>query len=352
MPFNELLYVDLPEGFVERKWGPSKLRAGMNTVNWGVVDGYSPSNVVNTSAFFHPMRTPKRGAPMVELQTGGEAFGLHALYIPRQPRPILPATDSRWLARDMLVNLSSALPTVQLPQRLDYAYGSEVELDHARDNNYGLKLNSHAGSWDFQATHFEGASPFPKIGPSLVVNSAPTGFVAQSPIQLNPISYRIRNSGLGITYAGDKWIYRFESVYKHTVSDGAAYGLQPWSWVNVAGVETNIEMGRSALTVIAQYYHTDTPLKADNYISSSYRLFDRTGVLGLRWPVNDSWLVAVSALFETNTHGLYWTAGVEQKIKDVFKWGVGWRDFSAQDPGLIKTFDKNDHVNLDLTYFF
>ncbi len=351
-PFNEQLYLDLPEAYVERKWGSSKLRLGMNTVNWGVVDGYSPSNVINTSAYFHPLRTPKRGSPTVELQSGGEALGAHAIYIPRQPRGILPAVDSRWLPRDVLVNLGPGLPRVAIPDDFEYEYGSEIELDHARDNNYGLKLNSHTGSWDFQVTHFEGASPFPKIRPSLRVISTPGGFVAQTPYNLDPVTYRIRNSGMGVTYAGEKWIYRFESAYTHTVSDGATFGIQPWCWANVAGVETNIEVGRSALTVIAQYYHTDVSVKADNYISSSYRLFDRTGALVLRWPVNDAWMVHGSTLIETKTHGLFWTAGVEQKIKDVFKWGVGWRDFSAQDPGLIKTFDKNDHVNLDLTYFF
>jgi hypothetical protein len=45
-------------------------------------------------------------------------------------------------------------------------------------------------------------------------------------------------------------------------------------------------------------------------------------------------------------------AGFEQKLSDVLRWGIGWRDFSAEADGLLKTYDKNDHANLEMVYFF
>src|ERR1035437_5469798 len=62
----ENFYGDVPEAFIELKSGDGKLRLGMNTVNWGVVDISSPSDVVNTQAIFHPLRSTKQGAPMVD----------------------------------------------------------------------------------------------------------------------------------------------------------------------------------------------------------------------------------------------------------------------------------------------
>jgi hypothetical protein len=350
MPFNEKLFADLPEAFIEVKSGSQKLRAGMNTVNWGVVDGYSPSNVLNTSAYFSPLRTYRRGSPMVEWQTGGEAFALHAVYIPRQPRAILPETNSRWLPRDVLLNTYSAFPQLDLPEVPEYTYLGEHELDHARTHNYGLKISSHVGSVDLQVTHIDGASPFPKVVPRPEIFSGANNFYLANPIALIPISYRTRTTGGGLTYAREKWIYRLESAYQHTISDNA--NLQPYSWTSAAGVETNFEMGSSALTVIAQYYYTQNPQSADNQISSSYRLFDRTGALALRWPVNDNWTFSASSLYETKSKGLFWTANLEEKLSENMKFGLGWRDFSAANPGLIKTYEKNDHVTLDLSYFF
>lgn len=355
MPFNEQAFVDLPEGYLETKIGQTKLRAGMNTVNWGVVDGYSPSNVVNTSAYFHPLRTPKRGSPMVEAQLGGEDLALHALYIPYQPRAILPATNSRWLPRDVLANIGGTSSTIYLPNPIEYAYDSEVQLDRARRDNYGAKLSSHMGSFDFQVTHFDGASPFPKIKIIASAHNVGSDIYADSPVHLEPVSYRQRTTGAGATYAGEEWIFRFESAYTHVLADKnerSGYGLHRYSWTSVAGAETNFNFGRSTLTVLGQYYHSEIPGKADNQLASSFRLFDRTAVLGVRWPFRENWTLNATSLFETQTDGLFWTAGIENKIKDVFKWGLGWRDFSAQDNGLLKTFDKNDHACLDVTYFF
>lgn len=350
---NEQSFLDLPEAFFEYKWGSSRFRLGMNTVNWGVVDVSSPSNVVNTSAFLHPLRLPRRGSPMVEWQFGEEKFGVAALYIPRQPRAVLPARDSRWLPRDVLTNIPTApgvASTVILPSEVEYEYLADRELDHARDNNYGVKIHSHLGSFDFQLTYFDGQSPFPKISPTLTINTVGNDFVASPTVGLKQVQYRVRNSGFGATYAGESFIFRLESDYQHTISKGN--GLQPWTWSNVAGIETNFDIGSSSLTVLAQYYHSEIPTKADNMISSSYRLFDRTAVLGLRWPASEQWLFFGSALFETKTQGLFWTAGLENKVSDALKIGASWRDFSAQDAGLIKTFDKNDHANLEMTYFF
>lgn len=352
---NEQVFLDLPEGFIEFRSGATKFRLGMNTVNWGVVDVSSPSNVVNTSAFLHPLRLPRRGAPMVEWQWDKEKFGISALYIPRQPRAVLPARDSRWLPRDVLTNfptniLTNELGTVVLPEEIEYSYIADRELDHARDHNYGVKLHSHLGSFDLQITHFEGMSPFPRIGLQGTAVPDGSGFRALPDLGLRQIQYKVRNSGFGATYAGEKMIFRLETNYQHTLSEGN--GLERWKWANVFGIETNIEMGAKTLTLLTQYYHTEIPTRADNLISSSYRLFDRTGVLGIRFPWDDQWSFFASALLETETHGLFWTATIENKISDSLKMCVAWRDFSAQDVGLIKTFEKNDHANLELTYFF
>ncbi len=103
----EKAYGDVPEAYLDFKMASSaRLRLGMNTVNWAVTDVSSPSDVVNPLAIFHPLRIYKRGSPMLELQYDKEVLGVHAIYIPRQRRSLLPSEDSRWLPRQFLVNLS------------------------------------------------------------------------------------------------------------------------------------------------------------------------------------------------------------------------------------------------------
>jgi hypothetical protein len=142
-------------------------------------------------------------------------------------------------------------------------------------------------------------------------------------------------------------------VSENTVNpDGTRDDFQPWSWSNVVAAESNIKIGTKTVTALAQFYYTQNPTAADNFVSSSFRLFDRTYLLGLRFPYSDALLISASALYETHTQGWFWSAGFESSLTDTLKWALTWRDFSAERQGLLKTFDRNDHVTLDLNYYF
>lgn len=343
----EKLYGDVPEGYLEYKVGESKFRAGQNTVNWGVVDVASPSDVVNTSAVFHPLRATKQGAPIVEMVSGPETFNLDLIYIPVQRPPQLPSQDSRWLPREFLINIQDqTLGRIEIPKFLQYEYRKSETFDDALHNNYGAKLASHLGSWDFQITHFEGVANSAKIHPIIDLDFN----VARSPIYLAPLYYRVRTTGFGFVWAREKWIYRGETAYQHTISQDKL--LQPWSWASVLAVETNVDMGTTTVTLLAQAYYTKNPQAADNLASSSYRIFDRTGVLGARWAYSENLTFTLSALYETEADGLFAMAAFDNKITDHLRWGLGWKNFSAQRDGLIKTYEKNSHGTMDLTYFF
>lgn len=356
----ENFYLDVPEAFLEHKTTPNlRFRLGMNTVNWGVTDVSSPSDVVNPLAIFHPLRIYKRGSPMLEAEFNKEVVAVHAVYIPRQRRSILPSEDSRWLPRQFLVNVGYGGDSVGIPKFLEYEIEGDEVLKtgskrqtlstNALDHNAGLRLSSHLGSLDLFAMHFEGAAPQPKVRPTINVITSPS-LQATSPIRLKPLYYRVRTTSGGFVWALDKLILRGESAYQHTINVDPL--LQPWMWSNVLAAETNLSLGSSSMILLVQYYHTVNPQAPDNLISSSYRLFDRTFVAGARWAWSEKLTIMASALFETQTRGLFATLGFENKLSDSLRWGLGWRDFSAAEEGLLKTFDRNDHATLDLTYFF
>ncbi len=344
----EKLYLDAPEAFMQFKSADLTLRGGMNTVNWSVVDGISPSNVVNSTAFFDPSRTLRRGSPMIEAEVGGEKLSLHIVYIPIQSRPVLPSVDSRWLPRKILVN-SSALGEVVLPPLLEYEYDPHRSLSGALRDNIGARLSSHLGSVDAFLMHFEGAAPQPKASVAVTAILGPP-HIALSPVRITPVSYRVRTTGMGLIWARQKWIHRMETVYQHTLTNDPL--VEPWSWTSVLGTETSLDLGSRSVTLLAQYYYTQNPQAADNLITSSYRLLDRTAVLGARWSFSDELTFKGSVLYETKTEGLFAYLGLDQRLSDAMRWGVAWRSFSAHKPGLIKTFADNDHVNLELTYSF
>lgn len=354
----ENFYGDIPELYLEKKWGESKWRIGLNTVNWAVVDVNSPSDTVNTIAMFHPLRQMKEGAPMVEGLIGPEAFNLDLIYIPVQRRPLLPSKDSRWLPRDFLVNVPSyqGISKIDIPQRLDYEFNHAQDLSGSLQNNYGAKLASHLGSLDTQITYFEGAAPTPKILPTInaTFGNTPDELIAMSPIYLTPITYRVRTTGFGFAWAAlDNLIIRGESAYQSTVSQYQVSGvLQPWSWSNVLALETNVSIGSSTLTILGQYYYAKNPQAADNFLASSYRLFDNAAILGGRLAYSDTLTVNLSALYEPDTKGVFAQGGFDEKLSDHLSWGLSYHEFAAQKDSLLKTFEKNSHGTLDMIYYF
>lgn len=351
----EKLYGDIPEALIETKNGLAKARFGINTVNWGIVDVSSPSDVVNTQAIFNPLRATKQGAPMVDVTYGPQTFVIEGLYIPVQRQTTLPSKDSRWLPRDGLVNidLPQGLGNLAYPKMLEYEYDRPVTEDRALNNNYGAKLSSHLGSWGFQVMHYEGVAPSPKVRPNNLTISgsgSPPVFTVQNPVHLTQINYRQRTTAFGFVWAREKWIYRGETAYSHTISHDDF--LSPWSWTSVLAIETNVELPSSTMTVLAQGYYTKNPQAADNLIASSYRIFDRTGVLGMRWAYSETLTVMLSGLWETQTNGIFAMASFDQTLNDHLKWGLSWRNFSAAEDGLLKTYSKDSHGTLELTYFF
>jgi len=348
----EQIFADLPEGFLEMKRGAWRVRAGANTLNWAVVDVASPSDVVNPLVILGPTRTFKRASPMLESLWSNDHLSVHGVYIPWQMRPLLPASDSRWLPRSLLVNTQGQGVRVILPPQLEYDYNSPESLSGALTHNFGAKVSVHHERWDIQAVYFQGASTSPKVRADVDsdVGSTDTEIIARTPIRLTNVAYRVGTTGLGVVWAGDSWILRGESAYQQTISDSAM--LQPWSWSNVFAVETKTEIQNSSITWLGQYYYTKNPQSADNFVSSSYRLFDNTFGLGARWAYSDAVTLTGTALIEMQTRGVFWSLGFDNSYSDHLKWGMSWRDISAAKEGLLKTFARNDYATLDLTYFF
>jgi hypothetical protein len=348
----ENFYGDIPEAFFEYKaTHVAKLRIGMNTLNWGVVDISSPSDVVNTLMIFNPMKIRKQGAPIAELLLGEETLNLDLIYIPVQRSPQLPSQDSRWLPRQYLSNVNFQGTTIQLLSFIEYNYEPTQTLDHALNNNYGAKLASHLGSWDFQVTHYVGAATSPKARLDInIQNNLSNNLYATSPIGVHQVNYLVETTGFGFVWAGEKWIFRGETAYSNTRSSDDI--LQPWAWSSVLAAETNVPIGSRTLTLLGQAYYTKNPQAADNMISSAYRIFDQTGMLGARFAYSDELTITVSSLYQTNTRGLFWMAGFDQKLSDHLRWGLSWTNFSAPTPGLMQTYAKDDHATLDMSYFF
>lgn len=353
----ENYFADLYEAYVEYKPNRKfKTIIGWNTVNWGVLDLYSPMDVVNQHTYFDPLNTQKRGAPMVDFEWKPRGWEMSAIYIPFQAKPIFPSNDSRWLPRSSIsnvnVNVLNQPATAILPPSPVYDIQSPVTVNSALNHNFGLNLVKHWESFDLHGMYFNGAASTPSFLLDLNGAFTPPVFNLNNPIVLHPMFYRTETSAIGFTANLGDVILRGESTYIATVHPPDAYNISPWMWQNGVALEKNWDLGSTTLTQLVHYYYAKYPNAGSNLPDSGYRLFDNSGMLGFRWAINDEKYFYASILYNFPQQGIFWIAGYSQKLTDALRWDVSWRDISARKDGLLKTYGQNDHAVLDLTYFF
>jgi hypothetical protein len=352
----EKYFADLSEAFVEWKKPSLKARLGWNTLNWGVLDLYSPMDVVNQRIYFDPFNSQKRGAPMLELQWNPKSWGISAIYIPFQGRSLLPSSDSRWYPRQVLMNLKSDQGQLLLPQKVEYNVASPVQLNNALENNFGFNVEKRWDEIDLHAIYFDGAAVSPSaqvVEQSTLIHFPPDAiYQGTGPITLHPLYYRTRTTGFGFTANTGSLIVRGESTYQSTLSPVSGQPFSSWTWQNGLGLEKNWEIGSGTLTQIIHYYRGQYPRSTDNLPTSSFRLFDDTLLLGGRISLSDDKFVYASAVYEFPQAGIFWTLGYQAKLKESLLWNISWRNISAQKAGLLKTYAHNSHASMDLTYLF
>jgi len=355
----ENYFGDLKEAYGE--WKPNralKVIVGWNTVNWGVMDLYSPMDVVNQRTYFDPLNTDKRGAGMINLQWNPSGWAFSALYIPAQAKAIFPSNDSRWLPRNTITNVTTQNGTALLTTPVTYDIEDPVTLNSALNNNFGFSVERRWDSLDLHAIYFDGATPTPSFTldqTNATVLVLPPNQVIQlnNPVVLHPLFFRTRTSGLGFSSTVGDVIVRGESVYQDSITQPEkGYQLSSWTWQNGLGLEKNWEIGSYTLTQIVHYYYGVYPVSGDNLPSSGFRLFDNAGMVGLRFAISDEKFFYGSVLYNVTQQGFFWIVGYQQKLTDALRWDISWRDISANNAGLLQTYNQNDHAVMDLTYFF
>jgi hypothetical protein len=352
----ENYFADLYEAYVEYK--PTrkfKTIIGWNTVNWGVLDLYSPMDVVNQHTYFDPLNTQKRGAAMVDLEWKPRGWEMSAVYIPFQAKAIFPSNDSRWLPRTAINNITVPVlgqqVTAHLPPSPEYDIQNPVTDNSALNHNFGVNIVKHWESLDLHGVYFNGAASTPSFLLDVNGTFTPPNFDLSNPIILHPLYYRTQTSAIGFSSTIGDVILRGESSYIATVGS-SAYNASPWMWQNGLGLEKNWDLGTTTLTQLVHYYYAKYPNAGGNLPDSGYRLFDNAGMLGFRLAINDEEYFYASVLYNFPQQGMFWIAGYSKKLTDALRWDISWRDISARKDGLLKTYDQNDHAVMDLTYFF
>ncbi len=349
----EQFFVNINEAYWEFDSYPLRTRLGYNTFSWGIMDGYSPLEFGQSRVYFDPLNSEPLGSPSLEIKYNRDFFTFEGVYLPRQDLSQLPATDSRWLPRSLLVDTSTNGFDLRLPGQFNYYYLGDIELNQARANNFGLRLSARLSDFDFSVVHFDGVSPMPQFNiyaSGSLDSQLPNTINVNSDVGLEPIYYRQRVSGGQVVWNPSSFILRLESAYTHVVSSSPNIPL--WSLQSALGLEKSFTVGARTLTVLTQLYYGDSDLAKDNLISSSTRIFDRSGALGLRYSLSSITSILGGLVYDFSSDSYFVSASVDTKVLDTIGLSVRGESIQGADGTLLGSYNGNDRVSVAATYYW
>lgn len=326
-------------------------RIGYNTYNWGIMEGYSPIDILNSKIYFDPLSAEKLGSPSVDLKVQFSNWSLQGVYIPKQPRSILPATDSRWLPREILINTAAAGQTLLLPGEFNYSYRNVIEEDDPRDHNFALRLNTTTSSVDFAVLHYQGNSPLPQFNIFATGTPHPTlpnTININSDIELQALLYKQRTTGGQITWSPGSWLLKLESIYTHTLAD--APNIPRWSRQSALGIERSLYIGETSITLLLQGYSGDSDLGVDNLIGSSTRIFDESALLGLRFGFSTRTSLTLSALYDFANDSSFITSIFSTRLWRRFNLNITGTLIEGAEDSLLGSYNTNDRIKVTIAY--
>lgn len=351
---SEQFFYDFREANLQIRARPFTITLGNQIFNWGVMDGFSPTDMVNAKRLVSPLNSDKLGAPAATVGWNLGDFNLEALYIPIQRRTILPGEDSRWLPRSVYLNRSFEGYTLRLPTNLQYYYLEQETLNRADHDNFGGRFRGQVEGVDFSLVYYEGMSNAPGISlqaSATVVSSSVLQF--DKNVGLKPIYYRRRVAGGSIVAPIGDVILRYEGAYTQQISQSSLTKPLPGDFHEHAlSLEYDFPLESGKLTAQLQATRAQYKTSSENGTTSLGRIFDRGMIAGLRYAPDDHWAILGTLVYDTLRSGSVSVLNIDYKAMDTMTISVYASIIDGQGLTPLGTYTKNDLGALNIRYDF
>lgn len=355
---REKNFFDLPQGYVETRRGSWRLRLGQQTISWGVMDIYSPGDVINSTTLFDPLNSEKLGAMAVDLTWSTFGKKIQWLYLPRRRGAVFPEEDSRWLPRNIITDSLGLSTDIYLPEVINYNYEKSIELPRALNDNYGLRLSFTFGEVDWHLFYFQGLSARPQIQVEATVTadvidsqtSQLLGVSVEPDIQLRPIYFAQRTVGNSLVWAPEWGIVRWETTFTKDIHNDPR--IDENILQNALGVEKPLHIGTKSLVAQIQYYLSEQQSEFNNLSGTQFQIFNNSLLLNGMLNVNDSTTLYLSQMYNFDDSSLLGVLGSQYKWSDNVRieGRALWLNGSPQS--LIGSFKNNDSIQFKFTFLY
>ncbi len=350
---SELLFINPKEAFWKYRSYPWQILIGFNTYNWGIFDLYSPADNLSPKSYLDLFNSQRIGSPVVDILFEKMNWSFQMIYIPYQSHPVLPAEDSRWLPREVLLDTSTEDLKLKLPEEFAYVYSREEVLKDAFRHNYGGRFTLRLDRSDIGLSFYEGLASTPNffinVSGVLSPDEANTVLI-DSDVELRAIYYKQRNSSFQLTQLIGPLIFRIETLYSDTL--GSVLGVPAWSHQNAMGLEYSFRTFGKQLSLILNYYFGKSNEVADNLVSGSGNFFQNSLGFGSRLSLTSQSSMSLGGLFSLEDSGYFIQFTSESKLSRYFSFLVSIETIGGSQESFLGSFSKNDRIRGQLKIYF
>lgn len=296
-----------------------ELRLGVRKVFWGVTESFHLVDIINQTDLVENFDgEEKLGQPMVNLAWIKDWGTIDVFLLTGFRERTFPGREGRL-----------RFPVEVDTDRARYESGAE---EHRLDG--AIRYQHSLGAWDIGLSHFYGTSREPVLQ-FVQAEDAPV---------LEPYYPVIHQSGLDLQGTFGGWLLKLEGAYRSNFGD-ADFAA------GVAGFEyTFFDVRASGLDIglLAEYLWDERDQAATHPFADDV-------FLGTRLALNDTFDTTFLAgvVLDTNDHGRFWNLEASRRLNDQLKLSLELRNFSGTDPvDLLDAFSRDDHLRLELAYFW
>jgi hypothetical protein len=165
-------------------------------------------------------------------------------------------------------------------------------------------------------------------------------------VYLRATYYKARMLGTSFSWVLGDFLVKGASAYTKPISVKA--DLPKKSWENVLGFERTFSPGTHSITALAQGTYVNRGDVLDTNSVSLARMFDRSGMLGLRWVPHERWTILASYLRDFKFKGNFMHDEISFKLKDAWSLKFSADLLAGKTETPIGTYAQNDRYDLAL----
>ncbi len=341
---------------VEFKLDDFHIQVGSFIKQWEGPDGFNPMDIGTVKNYRDPLAAENLGSAGINFFSGGKNISWDAFYIPWQTPSRLPGENSRWLPRKTPFPLQSGQNTLLLPAQPDLQVMDHQEINSARENNYGGRIQLHGESWDLSFAAYQGASQLPFFKVHIVgdlVATLPDGSTQiqlRNPIQLQPVEYLRQTFAAGfVSTISDTWVFRVAGRFDQPVGNDPQ--LPGPSDQFVGGFEKTFTVADQTVAVSLGYAYAQT-LDPPSGVLTITDPFQNAILYGTRFPMGDKWIMYYGGLWSHRIGATYNRIRFERKLGESFTLDFGGDILRGPPDNLLGIWAAQSRASFGIQYHF